>query len=159
MSRINVMLAVGASAALIAACSSSGGASTDSTTAGGGTTNSHRPSPPAQTSATASESSSHSASASALSGTWDGKYSGAFTGTFVLRWAQAGSKLSGTINLSTAGGTLPIHGTVSGDSIQFGTVGSEAITYTGAVSGGSMSGSYQVAGGAGGSGTWSANKM
>jgi hypothetical protein len=157
MSRINVMLAVGASAALIAACSSSGGASTDSTTAGGGTTNSHRPSPPAQTSATASES-SHSASASALSGTWDGKYSGAFTGTFVLRWAQAGSKLSGTINLSTAGGTLPIHGTVSGDSIQFGTVGSEAITYTGAVSGGSMSGSYQVAGGAGGSGTWSANK-
>jgi hypothetical protein len=45
---------------------------------------------------------------------------------------------------------------VSGGSIRFGTVGSAAITYTGSVSGTSMSGTYQVAGSPGGS--WSATK-
>jgi hypothetical protein len=76
----------------------------------------------------------------------------------VLIWQQSGGNLTGTIALSTVGGTVPIHGSVSGSSINFGTVGSSAITYTGAVSGNSMSGNYQVAGAAGGSGTWSATK-
>jgi hypothetical protein len=76
----------------------------------------------------------------------------------VLSWQQSGANLTGTIALSTAGGTVPIHGSVSGSTINFGTVGSSAITYTGSVSGNSMSGNYQVAGAAAGSGTWSATK-
>jgi hypothetical protein len=47
---------------------------------------------------------------------------------------------------------------VQGDSISFGTVGSTAITYSGKVSGGSMSGSYQVSDGQGSQGPWSASK-
>jgi hypothetical protein len=64
--------------------------------------------------------------------------------------------LSGTIKLSAPASTLPVHGTLASGSIRFGTVGSVAITYTGSISGSSMSGSYQVAGSSGGS--WSANK-
>ena len=44
----------------------------------------------------------------------------------------------------------------NGASIQFGTVGSTAITYAGTVSGSSMSGNYQVGGSAGG--PWSASQ-
>jgi hypothetical protein len=44
---------------------------------------------------------------------------------------------------------------VSGGSIKFGTVGGPAITYTGSVSGGSMSGSYSTPKG---KGSWSASK-
>jgi hypothetical protein len=97
--------------------------------------------------------------AAGLSGTWDGQYSGTFTGTFTLHWTQGGSTLSGTIRLSTVGGTVPIHGTVTNGNINFGTVGSTVITYTGSVSGNSMSGHYQVGGGTGGSGPWKATKM
>jgi hypothetical protein len=89
-----------------------------------------------------------------LSGTWSGQYSGTFSGTFTLNWQQSGSTLSGTIDLST-GGTDTINGTVNGSSIQFGTVGSAAITYTGTVSGNSMSGTYKTPAGGG---SWSAHK-
>jgi hypothetical protein len=99
------------------------------------------------------------AAASGLSGVWSGQYSGAYQGTFTLTWAQAGTSLSGTIKLSSPPTTLPIDGTVSGASIQFGTLGSAAITYNGTIAGMSMSGSYSVAAGAGaGGGQWSANK-
>ncbi len=90
-----------------------------------------------------------------LSGTWNGQYSGAYQGTFVLTWQQSGSKLSGTIKLSAPSNTLSVNGTLQGSAIRFGTVGSVAITYTGTVSGSSMSGSYQTPGGGG---SWSANK-
>ncbi|MGD1054419.1 MAG: hypothetical protein ABR950_11435 [Candidatus Dormibacteria bacterium] len=91
-----------------------------------------------------------------LSGTWSGSYSGAFTGTFTLNWTESGSSLSGNIDLSP-GGSESISGTVTGSSIQFGAVGSEAITYNGTVSGGaSMSGDYSVIGTSGGS--WTASK-
>jgi hypothetical protein len=53
---------------------------------------------------------------------------------------------------------VPIHGSVSGATIKFGTVGSYAITYAGSGSANSMSGDYQVAGAAEGSGTWSATE-
>jgi hypothetical protein len=89
-----------------------------------------------------------------LSGTWSGQYGGTFNGTFKLNWQQSGSRLTGTIDLSTAG-TVPIHGVVKGGSIKFGTVGSTVITYTGSVSGSSMSGSYQTPSGGG---SWSAHK-
>ncbi len=95
------------------------------------------------------------AAAGSLTGTWAGKYSGAYHGTFTLHWTQRGSRLSGTIKLSTAGGRPNVNGTVHGSTIRFGTVGSAAITYSGTVSGKSMSGKYQTPGGGG---SWSARK-
>lgn len=94
-----------------------------------------------------------------MSGTWSGQYGGAYQGTFKLTWQQKGANLGGTITLSNPGSTVPIHGRVNGSAISFGTVGSEKITYTGSVSGSSMSGNYQVnmpTGSVGG--TWSASK-
>jgi hypothetical protein len=63
--------------------------------------------------------------------------------------------LSGTIKLSTERSKLGLNGTVRGSTIRFGTVGSAAITYSGSVSGKSMSGSYHTPGGGG---SWSAHK-
>ena len=63
------------------------------------------------------------------------------------------------INLETNGISMPIHGTVAGDSIQFGTVGSTGITYQGKVSGNFMSGTYQLAAnGTTFTGPWTATK-
>ena len=92
----------------------------------------------------------------ALSGRWAGRYSGAYHGTFNLNWTQSGSKVSGTIELSSPKSELHIDGSVTGNSIQFGTVGSLAITYSGVVSGNSMSGSYSTPFGGG---PWSASKV
>lgn len=100
-------------------------------------------------------------SAGGLSGTWSGHYTGSFTGTFSLTWQQAASNLSGTIMISAFNNQpTSINGTVQGGSIRFGTVGSTAISYTGSVSGNSMSGTWQVqAGGrSAGNGSWSASK-
>ena len=136
----------------VAACSSSGG---------GGSTQSATPQVPSSsptTSAAGVASSTTSApGASALSGTWSGKYSGAFQCTFNLTWQQSGSKLSGTITLSDPPDNLTLNGTVVGGKIRFGTVGSAAITYSGTVSGSSMSGTYQVQSASGG--PWSATKQ
>ena len=99
-----------------------------------------------------------SAPSADLSGTWSGHYSGAFSGTFTLTWQQSGSKLSGKIKLSS-GQSPSINGTVTGNTIRFGTVGSTAITYSGTVSGNSMSGAYKVkTGTASVGGPWSATK-
>jgi hypothetical protein len=165
MNRTNLILVVGTAAALVAACSSSNTLSSTSSTSAqavssstspaAGVASAPRSSVAAPTSPTRSI---PPVSGPVLSGSWKGRYSGAYTGTFVLRWAQSTSKLTGTIDLSTAPGAVTINGTVAGGRIQFGTVGSQAITYTGTVSGSSMSGHYKVAGGAGGSGTWSATR-
>ncbi len=97
--------------------------------------------------------------AGALSGRWSGHYSGSYNGTFTVRWDQSGSRLHGTIHISNPADTLPINGTVHGNAIRFGTVGSMAITYSGTVSGSSMSGSYKVHTTSGTSGgPWSASK-
>ncbi|MGA3218735.1 MAG: hypothetical protein ABSE77_06615 [Acidimicrobiales bacterium] len=96
-----------------------------------------------------------------LSGKWSGSYSGAFNGTFNLTWQQSGQSLSGTIMVSGFKNVpTSIHGTVQGASIRFGTVGSESITYSGSVSGSSMSGTWQIqAGGRSmGGGAWKASK-
>jgi hypothetical protein len=90
-----------------------------------------------------------------LSGTWSGTYGGAFHGTFTLHWQQTKSRLAGTIKLSSSRGTTTVTGTVRGSTIRFGTVGSRAITYSGSVSGSSMSGHYSTPGGGG---AWSAHK-
>jgi hypothetical protein len=89
-----------------------------------------------------------------LAGTWSGKYSGAYSGTFTLHWTQTKSKLTGTITLSNPRGKYGIDGSVKGGAISFGVVGAGA-TYTGSVSGTSMSGKYKSPGG---NGTWSAHK-
>lgn len=162
MARIKLVVVIGTSASLIAACSSSKGTATNSTAPPAATTTAATSAPPvgsaASTPLSAPPSSPSAAGALDLSGTWNGKYSGAFSGTFVLKWTQASGKLTGTINLSTAPGALPINGTVVGGHIQFGTVGSTAITYTGAVSNGAMSGNYKVAGNAAATGSWTATK-
>ena len=95
-----------------------------------------------------------SSSSPHLAGTWSGKYSGAYSGTFRLHWTQSGSRLSGTIKLSNPSGRYPISGSVHGRAIKFGAVGAGA-TYTGKVSGKSMSGNYESPKGGG---TWSAHK-
>jgi hypothetical protein len=101
------------------------------------------------------------ASASAVSGSWSGEYSGTFSGTFKLTWQATGSNLTGSIQISSlGGGDMPINGTLNGNNISFGTVGSQAIQYTGSVSGSSMSGDWklQAGGKAAGSGSWHASK-
>jgi len=145
------MTMTAAVALALAACSSSSSTATSPTAAA-----------PAATSTTASAPTTTSAAAPAatgLTGTWSGQYSGAYQGTFKLTWRQSGSRLSGTIQLSNPPDTLGIHGSVQGGSIRFGTVGGTAITYTGTVSGNSMSGNYQVQTGNGTvGGPWSASK-
>lgn len=91
---------------------------------------------------------------STLAGTWSGQYSGAFSGTFTLHWTQSGTKLSGTITLSSPKGKYGITGSVRGSVIHFGAVGVGA-TYTGSASGKSMSGTWKSPQGGG---AWSAQK-
>jgi hypothetical protein len=97
---------------------------------------------------------SHTTHAGTLSGTWSGHYSGGYNGTFILHWTQSGSKLTGTIKLSQPSGTFSITGSVHASTISFGAVGAGA-TYTGSVSGKSMSGKYQALPKGG---SWSATK-
>jgi hypothetical protein len=99
---------------------------------------------------------SHKMSMSMIAGTWSGQYSGGYNGTFTLHWTQTGSKLTGTIKLSSPSGTYGVNGSVQGSAIKFGAVGVGA-SYTGSVSGSgkSMSGTY-LAVPKGGS--WSATK-
>lgn len=104
--------------------------------------------------AAAGSSAAH-ASVPHLAGKWSGHYGGAFSGTFKLQWTQSGSKLHGTIRLSNPGGTYDVSGSVRGKSIKFGAV-SVGATYTGSVSGKTMSGSYKTPGGGG---KWSAHKQ
>jgi hypothetical protein len=89
-----------------------------------------------------------------LAGAWSGHYSGAYSGSFTIHWRESGSSLRGTITLSKPSGTFSITGSVRGAAIKFGAVGAGA-TYTGSVSGKSMSGHYKTAQGGG---TWSAHK-
>jgi hypothetical protein len=142
-------------AVTLAACSGSGGNAKHVTTTQP-TANAPAATTPAS-SAPASAPSPTAVAATGLSGKWAGQYSGAFQGTFQLSWRQSGSRLSGTITLSAPASSTSLHGTVHNGVIRFGTVGSEAITYSGTVSGSSMSGSYQVhsANGSAG-GPWSA---
>jgi hypothetical protein len=101
-----------------------------------------------------------SPASSDLSGTWSGNYTGTFSGTFTLTWQQTGSNLSGTIKISGFGDVpTTIDGSVQGSSIRFGTVHGQEVTYTGRVSGASMSGSWQIpVPGHTVKGSWSASK-
>jgi len=92
---------------------------------------------------------------STVAGTWVGSYHGAFSGRFTLHWKLTGSILKGTITLSNPPGQYGINGFVGrGGGIRFGVVKVGA-TYTGSVSGKSMSGSYKTPQGGG---SWSARQ-
>lgn len=93
-------------------------------------------------------------SSPSVAGTWSGTYGGAFSGKFTLHWRESHSRLTGTIALSYPRGTYSISGKVHGTAIKFGAVGAGA-TYTGTVSGSSMSGTYKTPRGGG---PWSAHK-
>jgi hypothetical protein len=151
MSRAKIALTVVPVALALAACGSASSPASSPTSAALAAT------PPAATSApppTATQTSS-----AGLSGTWNGKYDGSYSGTFSLTWQQSGSDLSGTIDVSGIGSSIPIHGTVNGSAISFGTVGSTEITYSGSVAGSSMSGTYQIKTASGSTGgSWSASK-
>lgn len=147
MTGTKLTLSIGAAALLLAACSSSGTSGNTPTN----TTATHSAATPAPAAA-----SSAPAAAAPLSGAWHGQYGGSYQGTFVIHWRQSGSKLGGRIHISNPASNLAIHGSLVGGSIQFGTVGSYAITYSGRVSGNSMSGNYKVGGAQGGN--WSASK-
>jgi hypothetical protein len=92
-----------------------------------------------------------------LGGKWTGTYNGSYSGTFTINWIQSGSKLAGTIHLSSPKGSYGIDGSVTGASIKFGAVTAGAL-YKGSVSksGKSMGGTYTT--GNGGSGHWAARK-
>jgi hypothetical protein len=110
---------------------------------------------------TSHHASHHSTKSGPLSGSWSGSYSGAYSGTFSLKWQQSGSKLSGTIKVSAfSNAPTALTGTVEGNAITFGTVGSQAITYSGSFSGSTMSGTWKMqAGGRSiGGGSWKASR-
>jgi hypothetical protein len=143
------MTMTAALAVTLAACSSPSSTTTN--------TAKHHAAAPSTAPASSKPASAAAASGSGLPGTWNGQYGGSYQGTFVLNWHQSGSNLSGHIHISNPPATLPIHGQLAGGSIRFGTVGSYRITYSGAVSGTSMSGTYQVSDTSQG-GNWSASK-
>jgi hypothetical protein len=141
------MMVTAALAVTLAACSTSGSTATHTN---------HNAAPPASATSTPAAAAAASSS-SGLSGTWHGQYGGAYTGTFVLHWHQSGAGLSGRIHISNPSSALPVHGKLAGGSIRFGTVGSYRISYSGTVSGSSMSGHWQL-NGPGTGGNWSASK-
>jgi len=142
-------LGVGVALALaVSGCGGGGGGSAASSPAGASVTIPPVSTVPSSSGGTTAQQSGE------LSGKWAGRYGGTFTGTFTLNWQQTGSKLHGTITLSSSG-TVPVNGTVEGGAIKFGTVGSNAVTYTGTVSGNSMSGTYDTPSGGG---DWSAHR-
>jgi len=159
MLRIRIAIAMSAVALLLAGCAShkDAGAKAKHPAVIAQSSSASASSAPAST--TSAATSAAATNSGALSGAWRGQYSGSYQGTFNLNWQQSSSKLSGTIQLSNPGTTVPIHGSVNGSTISFGTVGSTSITYSGSVSGNSMSGTYTVATANGSTGgTWSASR-
>jgi hypothetical protein len=99
-----------------------------------------------------------------LSGNWTGTWTDTSpdhsTGSFQLRWQEQGTALTGTIVVNgtrcLTNGTIT--GGLNGDTISFGAVaGQVVVTYTGKVSGTTMSGTYGTACG-NAVGTWQASK-
>jgi hypothetical protein len=75
-----------------------------------------------------------------LSGTWAGLCTGPFNGFCSLTWTQAVNALDGTFTLSSPPDNLHISGNLTGSTMRFGAAG--VITFTGTLSGSTMSGSY-----------------
>jgi len=75
-----------------------------------------------------------------LSGTWAGLCTGPFNGFCSLTWTRTAHALDGTFMLSSPPDNLHISGNLTGSTISFGAGG--VATFTGTVSGSTMSGSY-----------------
>lgn len=149
MKRTVLMGAAIAAASLLAGCSASTNSTTPTPTSAPAQATTPTPAPTTTATPTAV-----AAAAGPLSGTWTGSYNGLFNGTFTLTWQEAGANLDGTIALSSPNETLHISGTAGSSALTFGAVG--VVTYTGTVSGNSMSGTYKAPNGSGGS--WTASK-
>jgi hypothetical protein len=126
----------------------------------GGSSSTHSRAPgPVETVAPSTPASTGGGTGSALDGTWNGTWqNGGQSGTFSVAWTQSGSDLNGTLSISVAClDGASVTGTVSGTSIEFGSVkGQCQVDYKGDLSGDQMSGTYDISGG--GSGTWTASK-
>ncbi|HET8557166.1 MAG TPA: hypothetical protein VFL58_07645 [Gaiellaceae bacterium] len=85
----------------------------------------------------------------------EGQYGGAFSGHFTLRWKRTGTKLSGSITLSSPKGKYGISGSVHHLKIKSGAVGVGA-TYKATWKGSKMSGTWNSPQGGG---SWSAQKV
>jgi hypothetical protein len=137
---------------MVAACSSD----TPSTPSG-----SNNSTPPGTTSQTPTPTQS---AADSLTGTWTGTYASTTdpaSGSFTVRFTQTGSQLNGTIDIQNSAciTTGTITGALNGDQITFGAVeGAQTITYTGSVSGNTMTGTYSAPQCGNGKGTWTATK-
>lgn len=99
-----------------------------------------------------------------LTGSWPGEWQNttpdSSRGTFRIQWTQSGSSLSGTITITgtpcLTGGS--ISGSLAGSTLNFGVVtGQSQVSYTGTVSGDTMSGTYTTSCG-NAQGTWKATK-
>jgi hypothetical protein len=104
-------------------------------------------------------------SSGTVSGTWNGVWESTkfppASGVFQIVWTQSGDQISGTIQVasSTCVPNGTISGSLSGKTITFGTVqGAHTVTYTGAVSGVSMSGTYKAPDCGDDAGNWHASK-
>ena len=138
--------------ALLAGCSSS---STDSAT-----TSSSTPGESTESAGAPVSSTPTSGGDSALTGTWNGTWqsSSDASGTFSVTFTQTSPSLNGTLSISVAClDGAKVTGTVSGSSIEFGSVKGQCdISYKGSIDGDQMSGTYDLSGAAGG--TWKASK-
>jgi hypothetical protein len=141
--------------ALLAGCSSTSttSSSTTSSSAPGGVTESTG-APMSSTPTSGGD------STSALTGTWNGTWrsSSDASGTFSVTFTQTSPSLNGTLSISVAClDGAKVTGTVSGSSIEFGSVKGQCdISYKGSIDGDQMSGTYDLSGAAGG--TWKASK-
>ena len=145
-------------AVLGGACSSK---SNDNPTVGAGQSSATTAAATATTAASSGAATTSAAATGGLSGAWSGTYQQtspiADSGTFTLNWQQSGSNVTGSISIPGACNACPISATVNGSTVTFGAVALGAITYTGTVSGNSMSGTYAAADSST-KGTWKASK-
>ncbi len=153
--------------ALLTACGSAGTGTGASTTLDS-SSSSNTPASAFAGSASTSSASTVPATTTAqgpIAGTWNGTYTSrkypSTTGPFLVTFTQNGTKIAGAITISSAcisKGT--IDGTLSGQTIGFGTVqGTSTITFDGTISGTAISGTYTSGPSCGSdNGTWNANR-
>jgi hypothetical protein len=98
-----------------------------------------------------------------LAGLWAGEYKSVLPpnadGTFTVVFEGSAPDYTGSIVIAgLCEPDCPISAKVTGNTIDFGSVGPRAVTYKGTISGNSMSGTYTVGTEGQGQGTWSAVK-
>lgn len=145
--------------ALAAGCSSSGGGGASHQPSLRAAVSSTTAPAPGSTAPAAATGATTTPPAGALTGTWTGRYSGSYSGTFRLTWRQSGTALTGTIEISGFGNApTAISGSVHAAQISFGTVGENAVAYSGTVSGAAMSGTWHLQSSGAVGGSWSATR-